>query len=438
MNNDFIILDKRNRLFVKILWGLLALGILADLGAGVGMELVLTLVIAGTAACGVATFLTYKKIGVSSIKYIVPCILMMLAVLLIVSDPNPIVSTYFLIYVFMAIMTLYADYKPIIFTGVLGLGVTAYLFLNDEYRERLFPGDSLLYLFMYIIFATIALSASAKFSQSLQAQVLRERSEALSSKQLAEQLVDKLKSSILILDEFSKEQKRTVEGAGAISRDVTATFGEMAASIEKQTVMVVEAGEAIHTIDEAAGQLAAGSDQLQRYAADTALLTAQGSGQIETLTTEAERVHRIMMGTVELMERLNSQNDQVGTIAKSIGEISEQTHLLALNAAIEAARAGEQGRGFAVVAAEVRTLADHAQTASKEIAAILEGVALQIAAVNEQILLGQSAVSVSYEATRQVETVIRRIHENTAVVQKQSAEVSGSTSKLAEQYATKK
>lgn len=436
MTTDLEILDKRNRLFVKIIWGLLALGVLADLGAGISTQLIMMLVIIGVVACGMATFMTYKRLLVRYIKYIVPVILMLLAVVLIVSDPNPIISTYFLVYVILAIMTLYADYKPIILTGALGLAVTAYLFFDEEYQQKLLPGDSLLYLFMYLIFATIALCASAKFSQTLQAQVARERSEALASKQLAEQLVDKLKSSILILDEFSKDQKLAVESAGAISREVTVTFGEMTSSIEKQTGMVVDAGEAMHGAHQSVRTLVEVSSRLQHYAADNAQLTAEGSKQVETLTTEAERVHTVMSDAVQLIERLNDQNVEVGTIAKSIGEISEQTHLLALNAAIEAARAGEQGKGFAVVASEVRTLANHAQTASKEIASILEAVETQIKAVSKQIMLGQTAVSVSYEASRQMKDVISYIQDNSKRVKDQSEEVNDSTSRLSEQYST--
>ena len=88
-----------------------------------------------------------------------------------------------------------------------------------------------------------------------------------------------------------------------------------------------------------------------------------------------------------LVHRLRSADDnvrEVTTIAREIdalnqavGRVANQTHILAINAGIESARAGELGRGFGVVAAEMRKLADEAQTAVRNIRRLVAQIKTQ-------------------------------------------------------------
>jgi methyl-accepting chemotaxis protein len=111
---------------------------------------------------------------------------------------------------------------------------------------------------------------------------------------------------------------------------------------------------------------------------DNAQSAEQARAVASQANQNADAGSRAVADAVSTMGEISERARKIVEITALIDGIAFQTNILALNAAVEAARAGEQGRGFSVVAGEVRTLAQRAGSAAKDIKALIDDSAQRI------------------------------------------------------------
>jgi methyl-accepting chemotaxis protein len=290
-----------------------------------------------------------------------------------------------------------------------------------------------------------------------------------------DEMLEKLKATTLSRDELADGANIVSSAVAqilAVTTQVAASASQTAVSVSETSVTVQEVRQ---TVEMASQKARSVSDNAQRVE----VVAQAGRDAVEEVVQGMSRIREQVDAVAASILRLSEQGQAIGEIIAAVNDLADQSNLLAVNAAIEAARAGEQGRGFAVVAQEVKSLSEQSKQATAQVRSILGEIqkatsaavlateqggktveagvkqseragesirvlaesigesaraAVQIAASNQQQLVGVTQVAEAMEAIkqassqnaagiRQAEAAVKNLHELGARLGKLTAQV---------------
>ncbi|MFJ3057314.1 methyl-accepting chemotaxis protein [Herbaspirillum sp. NPDC087042] len=172
------------------------------------------------------------------------------------------------------------------------------------------------------------------------------------------QLMQALKDMTANLHQIVAAVRASTDTIGAASKEISAGNLDLSARTEQQAGSLEQTASAMAQLTSTVKANADNASQANMLAASASEVAVRGG--------------EVVRQVVDTMNSINQSSTRIVDIIGVIDGIAFQTNILALNAAVEAARAGEQGRGFAVVASEVRSLAQRAAAAAREIKDLID------------------------------------------------------------------
>lgn len=176
---------------------------------------------------------------------------------------------------------------------------------------------------------------------------------------------------------------------------------------------------------------------VQKYSAEVIGMTEEGVEMMAFSTNQMGKINEIVQESVEKVEGLDVQSQEISKLVTVISDIAAQTNLLALNAAIEAARAGEHGLGFAVVADEVRKLAEQVSHSVTDISGIVEriqgetrNVSTALAEGYKEVEQGTEQLQLTKETFNKISIAVSQMDENIKNVGDNLNGIVGSTNEI--------
>lgn len=248
------------------------------------------------------------------------------------------------------------------------------------------------------------------------------------------ELINQIQSVVETVNNQSEQLNEAASEVNISGEQVVSTMQELAVGVERQANYANDMSETmiefVGKVQEANEQ----SEQIQNSSNYVIEMTDEGNQLMEGSTRQMATIDQMVKHSVEKVNELDRQSQEISKLVVVIKDIAEQTNLLALNAAIEAERAGIHGKGFSVVADEVRKLAEQTASSVSEIKNIVVNIQNGFGMVSEtlqngyvEVEKGTTQIQSTREMFTEISSAVKQMVENMHTINTHLTDIASSS-----------
>ncbi len=332
-----------------------------------------------------------KKLGVKTVvlKY---CSVLALSFIVAIMGSNSNVGIYITYILAQAISCLYFDVRFTKHIAVIGYICMVIAVFFRAHSVTLAAGDTVFSWFRgYTMGFTIEYIAMTAVFLTITKQA-RKLLESLHDTEKVKTVVEQCETASEELGTAVAQLHESLNASSQSNEKISESACKTLEDCTHNQKYVDDTASSIHELMLLVEKIVEKTERMRQTVEQTSKSTKNYISIMDGAVSSMKQIESSTQDTLETIQILEQQTNEIGSLTDMIVNIASQTNLLALNASIEAARAGENGKGFAVVADEVRKLAEESHAAVEQISRHVEGIREGVAKAGESIELGTCTV----------------------------------------------